>query len=143
MDLDQPRVKRIKLSDSSIQKRAPLHPPGSNSPNTRKASGRTDEDSGLCIYLTRQSVLPHIAERISKALEDGKNSKNGVQVRAMGAAIEKAVHLAVELQRRGYVLGILTGTAEVVDDVIPDDHDMQLDSQTRQQSTIELRVRRS
>jgi len=61
----------------------------------------------------------------------------------MGAAIEKAVHLAVELQRRGYVLGILTGTAEVVDDVIPDDHDMQLDSQTRQQSTIELRVRRS
>jgi hypothetical protein len=40
----------------------------------------------------------------------------------MGAAIEKAVHLAVELQRRGYVLGILTGTAEVVDDVIPDDH---------------------
>jgi Rpp20 subunit of nuclear RNase MRP and P len=43
-------------------------------------------------------------------------------VRAMGAAIEKAVRLAVELQRRGYVLGILTGTAEVVDDVIPDDH---------------------
>ena len=43
-------------------------------------------------------------------------------VRAMGAAIEKAVCLAVELQRRQYSIGILTGTTEVVDDVIPDDH---------------------
>jgi hypothetical protein len=48
--------------------------------------------------------------------------RNGVIVRAMGAAIEKAVSLALELQRRGYSIGILTGTAEVVDDVIPDDH---------------------
>jgi hypothetical protein len=40
----------------------------------------------------------------------------------MGAAIEKAVRLAVELQRRNYSLGILTGTVEVVDDVIPDDN---------------------
>jgi len=43
-------------------------------------------------------------------------------VRAMGAAIEKAVLLAFELQRRKYAIGILTGTTEVVDDVIPDDH---------------------
>jgi hypothetical protein len=40
----------------------------------------------------------------------------------MGAAIEKAVLLAFELQRRKYAIGILTGTAEVVDDVIPDDN---------------------
>jgi len=40
----------------------------------------------------------------------------------MGAAIEKAVCLALELQRRKYVIGIVTGTAEVVDDVIPDDN---------------------
>ena len=43
-------------------------------------------------------------------------------VRAMGAAIDKAVCLALELQRRGYSIGILTGTTEVVDDVIPDDN---------------------
>ena len=43
-------------------------------------------------------------------------------MRAMGAAIEKAVCLALELQRRGYSIGIITGTAEVVDDVIPDDN---------------------
>jgi Rpp20 subunit of nuclear RNase MRP and P len=43
-------------------------------------------------------------------------------VRAMGAAIEKAVFLAFELQRRNYAVEILTGTAEVVDDVIPDDN---------------------
>ena len=48
--------------------------------------------------------------------------RNGVTIRAMGAAIEKAVRLAVELQRRNYSLGILTGTVEVVDDVIPDDN---------------------
>ena len=40
----------------------------------------------------------------------------------MGAAIEKAVCLALELQRRSYSIGILTGTTEVVDDVIPDDN---------------------
>jgi len=40
----------------------------------------------------------------------------------MGAAIEKAVCLALELQRRSYCIGILTGTTEVVDDVIPDDN---------------------
>jgi hypothetical protein len=40
----------------------------------------------------------------------------------MGAAIEKAVCLAVELQKQGYSLGILTGTTEVVDDVTPDDN---------------------
>jgi hypothetical protein len=40
----------------------------------------------------------------------------------MGAAIDKAVCLALELQRRGYSIGILTGTTEVVDDVIPDDN---------------------
>ena len=43
-------------------------------------------------------------------------------MKAMGAAIEKAVLLAFELQRRKYAIGILTGTAEVVDDVIPDDN---------------------
>ena len=43
-------------------------------------------------------------------------------MRAMGAAIDKAVCLALELQRRGYSIGILTGTTEVVDDVIPDDN---------------------
>jgi hypothetical protein len=48
--------------------------------------------------------------------------RNGVVVRAMGAAIEKALFLAFELQRRNYAIGILTGTAEVVDDVIPDDN---------------------
>jgi Rpp20 subunit of nuclear RNase MRP and P len=45
-----------------------------------------------------------------------------VVVRAMGAAIERAVCLALELQRRGYSIGILTGTTEVVDDVIPDNN---------------------
>lgn len=40
----------------------------------------------------------------------------------MGAAIEKAVCLAAELQKRSYSIGILTGTTEVVDDVIPDDN---------------------
>ena len=75
-------------------------------------------------------------------------------MRAMGAAIEKAVLLAFELQCRNYAVEILTGTTDVVDDVIPDDNvhsllglsliisqDLELDSQTRRQSTIELRIR--
>ena len=155
--IDQPSTKRIKYTgkptaitlfltpnsaDATIQKRSTLHPQRTSSPTRRKLSGRVDEDSGLCIYLSRQSSLSNIAQRIEKALEDGKNSRNGVVVRAMGAAIEKAVCLALELQRRKYVIGILTGTAEVVDDVIPDDNDMELDSQTRRQSTIELRIQK-
>jgi Rpp20 subunit of nuclear RNase MRP and P len=43
-------------------------------------------------------------------------------VRAMGAAIEKAVYLAAHLDKQGYSLGILTGTTEVVDDITPDDN---------------------
>lgn len=43
-------------------------------------------------------------------------------VRAMGAAIEKAVYLAAHLDKQGYSLGILTGTAEVVDDITPDNN---------------------
>ena len=86
--IDQPRIKRVKYSgiylirvlmltfaDASIQKRSPLHPSRSSSPRGQKPSGRPDEETGLCIYLSRQSSLPNIAERIQKALEDGKNSK--------------------------------------------------------------------
>ena len=62
-------------------------------------------------------------ERIqSKKLVGLAEFRNGVIVRAMGAAIEKAVSLALEMQKRQYAIGILTGTTEVVDDVIPDDH---------------------
>ena len=86
--MDQPRIKRVKYSgihvitvitltfvDASIEKRSPLHHSRSSSPSRRKPSGRSDEETGLCIYLTRQSSLHNIAERIQKALEDGKNSK--------------------------------------------------------------------
>lgn len=86
--IDQPRIKRVKYSgiplftglmftvvDASIQKRPPLHRSRSSSPTRRKVGGRPDEETGLCIYLTRQSSLHNIAERIQKALEDGKNSK--------------------------------------------------------------------
>jgi hypothetical protein len=59
--------------DATIQKRAVVHA-RSSSPTRRKVSGRSDEE-GLCIYLSRQSVLPHIAERIEKALDDAKNSR--------------------------------------------------------------------
>lgn len=117
------------IGDVTIQKRSPLHP-RADSPTRRKVP---ESEGGVSIYLTRHSVLPHIAERVEKALGDDKNSKymltefggngrNGVVIRAMGAAIEKAVRLALEIQRRGYSIGILTGTAEVVDDVIPDDN---------------------
>lgn len=110
----------------------------------KQSGSHQEEETGTCIYLSRHSVIPYIAERVEKELQDGKNSKyapqfpvlrchllprgkglqhrNGVTIRAMGAAIEKAVRLAVELQRRNYSLGILTGTAEVVDDVIYDDN---------------------
>ena len=88
--IDQPGIKRVKLDgttdirqallilgvvDATIHKRAPIHA-RSNSPTRRKVAGRSD-DEGLCIYLSRQSVLPHIAERIEKALDDGKNAKYG------------------------------------------------------------------
>jgi Rpp20 subunit of nuclear RNase MRP and P len=47
-------------------------------------------------------------------------------VKAMGAAIEKAVCLALELQRRKYSVGIITGTVEVIDDVIPQDNVLRI-----------------
>jgi hypothetical protein len=152
--IDQPRVKRRKQTgtlppdpldpqlsltiDVSIHKRALIHSSSTDSSVQTSQTSPRDEDPGPCIYLSRHSVLPYIAERIEKELQNGKNStypprnhlacvaevysRNGVTIRAMGAAIEKAVRLAVELQRRNYSLGIVTGTAEVVDDVIPDNN---------------------
>lgn len=88
--VDRPRTKRVKHSgtymprqrlvkliyaDASIHKRSPLHHSGPTSSTRRKSSGRPDEEEGLCIYLTRQCSLPHIAERVERALEDGKNSR--------------------------------------------------------------------
>jgi hypothetical protein len=64
------------FTDATIQKRTPVHPARASSPTRRKQSGRQDNEAGLCIYLTRQSSLPHVAERIVKSLEDGKNSKS-------------------------------------------------------------------
>jgi hypothetical protein len=91
--IDQPRIKRVKHSgihlndpstltttDASIQKRSPLQ--GATSPTRRKASGRPDEDAGLCIYLNRHSSLPNTAERIEKALQDGKNSKFNILLKS-------------------------------------------------------------
>jgi hypothetical protein len=86
--IDQPRIKRVKYSgihlysqsiltciDASIQKRIPLHSSGPGSPTPPKTPGRTDGERGFCIYLTRQTSLPNIVERIEKLLEDGKNSR--------------------------------------------------------------------
>jgi len=60
------------MADASIQKRAPIHTPVQDSP---KRSNRSAEEAGSCIYLTRHSVLSHVAERVEKELENGKNSK--------------------------------------------------------------------
>lgn len=60
------------MTDASIQKRAPVY---MHVKESSKYAKRSDDETGLCIYLSRNSVISHIAERVEKELENGKNSR--------------------------------------------------------------------
>ncbi|KAK3828453.1 MAG: hypothetical protein J3Q66DRAFT_13398 [Benniella sp.] len=125
--VDRPGVKRARISkdEASLRKRAPLRPP----------TLITD------IYVTQTSSYKGQLARAKKLLvEDGHPF---IILHAMGAAIERAIGLAMGLstacsnQVRCHTE---TATVDLVDDVIPVDMETDLETNTRQNSAVHIRI---
>ncbi|KAG0264200.1 ribonucleases P/MRP protein subunit pop7 [Mortierella polycephala] len=124
---DKPELKRTRISkdEATLRKRAPLRPP----------TLVTD------IYVTQSSSYKGQLTRAKKLLvEDGHPF---IMLHAMGAAIERAIGLAMAVSAAcsGQVrCHTETATVDLVDDVIPLDTEKDLDTNTRQNSAVHIRI---
>ncbi|KAG0237164.1 ribonucleases P/MRP protein subunit pop7 [Actinomortierella wolfii] len=117
--------KRIPKEEASIRKRAPLRPP------------TLIND----IYVTNSSSYKGQLYRAKKLLvEDGLDY---ILLHAVGAAIERAIAVAMGVSEAcsGQVrCHTETSTVKLVDDVVPTDTEKDLDTQTRNNSAITIRI---
>ncbi|KAF9929365.1 ribonucleases P/MRP protein subunit pop7 [Linnemannia zychae] len=125
--IDKPDTKRAKISkeDAILRKRAPVRP----------QTLPTD------IYVTNTSSYKGQLARAKKLLvEDGQPF---IILHAMGAAIERAINLAMGInaacsnQVRCHTE---TATVDLIDDVIPVDTEKDFDTNTRQNSAVHIRI---
>ncbi|KAF8985533.1 ribonucleases P/MRP protein subunit pop7 [Entomortierella lignicola] len=125
--MDKPETKRARISkdDATLRKRAPLRPP----------TLVTD------IYVTQTSSYKGQLTRAKKLLvEDGHSF---IVLHAMGAAIERAIGLAMGISDScsGQVrCQTETATVDIVDDVIPTDTEKDLETNSRQNSAVHIRI---
>ncbi|CAO3575066.1 unnamed protein product [Mortierella alpina] len=125
--LDRPETKRARISkdEATLRKRTPLRSP----------TLVTD------IYVTQTSSYKGQLTRAKKLLvEDGHPF---IVLHAMGAAIERAIALAmgVSASCSGQVrCHTETATVDLVDDVIPVDTEKDLDTNSRQNSAVHIRI---
>ncbi|KAG0039909.1 hypothetical protein BGZ82_006166 [Podila clonocystis] len=125
--VDKPDSKRTRISkdQATLRKRAPVRP----------QTLPTD------IYVTSNSNYKGQLTRAKKLLvEDGEPF---IILHAMGAAIERAIRLALGISAAcsGQVrCHTETATVDLVDDVIPVDTELDLDTNTRQNSAVHIRI---
>ncbi|KAG0051848.1 ribonucleases P/MRP protein subunit pop7 [Gryganskiella cystojenkinii] len=125
--LDKPETKRLRISkeDATLRKRAPVRPP----------TLPTD------IYVTQSSSYKGQLSRAKTLLvEDGHPF---VMLHAMGAAIERAIGLAMGISNAcsGQVrCHTETATMDLVDDMIPTDTEKDLGTHARQNSAVHIRI---
>ncbi|KAF9299464.1 ribonucleases P/MRP protein subunit pop7 [Mortierella antarctica] len=125
--VDKPDSKRARISkdQATLRKRAPV----------RSQTQPTD------IYVTSNSNYKGQLTRAKKLLvEDGETF---IILHAMGAAIERAIRLAMGISAAcsGQVrCHTETATVDLVDDVIPVDTEQDLDTNTRQNSAVHIRI---
>lgn len=91
------------------------------------------------VYVTRKTDFKGQLERCQKKLDDG----NVVYVHGLGAAVNRAINLALQLKQRGLgsvELAVHTSTVELTDDLEPltDEHDA--DTMSRNNSAVHIRV---
>ncbi|KAF9116437.1 ribonucleases P/MRP protein subunit pop7 [Mortierella sp. AM989] len=126
-EIDKPDTKRARISkdEATLRKRAPLRPP----------TLITD------IYVTQTSSYKGQLTRAKKLLiEDGHPF---IILHAMGAAIERAINLAMGISNAcsGQVrCQTETATVDIVDDVIPVNTERDLETNNRQNSAVHIRV---
>lgn len=91
------------------------------------------------VYVTRKTNFSSQLQRSQKILD----SENEVYVHGLGAAINRAINLALQLQSKGQGLVEIsahTSTVELVDDLEPQADDLEPETQSRNNSAIHIKV---
>uniref|UniRef100_K1RM62 Ribonuclease P protein subunit p20 n=1 Tax=Magallana gigas TaxID=29159 RepID=K1RM62_MAGGI len=91
------------------------------------------------VYITRKTDFACQLERAQKLLD----SENEVYVHGLGAAINRAINLALQIQTesQGLVeIAAHTSTVELVDDLEPQTDDLEPETQSRNNSAIHIKV---
>lgn len=91
------------------------------------------------VYITRKTDFASQLERAQKLLD----SENEVYVHGLGAAINRAINLALQIQTesQGLVeIAAHTSTVELVDDLEPQTDDLEPETQSRNNSAIHIKV---
>ena len=94
------------------------------------------------IYISRKTNPKVQLERCKKLLESGANE---MYIHGLGAAVNRAMVLALKLQAQSagsLQLAPCTSTVETVDDLEPENEDMEPETQTRNSSAIHIHVYR-
>lgn len=114
-------------NDHVVRKRQPPRPP--KRPND--------------VYVTNRSNFQSELAKCEKLLEGGETE---VFIHGLGAAVNRAVNLALQLESKylGTVqLTVNTSSATLIDDLEPVHDQATYDTQTRQNSVIHIRVHRT
>ena len=92
------------------------------------------------IYVNKQSDFKNQLERAQKLLDSGYNE---IFIHGLGAAINRAVNLALQLKERGHgsiEISAQTSSTQVVDDFRSLDEEQESYSETRTKSSIKIKV---
>ena len=92
------------------------------------------------IYVNKQSDFKFQLARAQKLLDSGWNE---VFIHGLGAAINRAVNLALQLEQEGHgsiQISAQTSSTQVVDDFRPLDEEQESYSETRTKSSIKIKV---
>ena len=94
------------------------------------------------VYVSTRTNMPGQLQRCRKMLERGANE---LYVHGLGAAINRAINLSLQLQSEAHgslQVAAHTSTVELVDDLEPEDEDGEPTTKTRNNSAIHIRVYR-
>ena len=91
------------------------------------------------VYVTRKTNFTSQLERAQKILD----SENEVYIHGLGAAINQAINLGLQLQTNGHgsvEIATHTSTVELVDDLEPQTDELEPETQSRNNSAIHIKV---
>lgn len=94
------------------------------------------------IYVTRKTNFTAQLQRCQRLLDSGSNE---VYIHGLGAAINRALNLALQLKERGLgtiEIAVNTSSVELVDDLEPVDSDQEQKTHTRVNSAVHIKVYR-
>lgn len=92
------------------------------------------------VYVSRKTDFKQQFARCQKLFDSGWNE---VYVHGLGAAINRAINLGLQLKNKGMGtldLAVHTSTVELTDDFEPDTDELEPESRSRNNSTVHIKV---